>query len=312
MTRKNQQPVVCPQCSKHFTIPLSKVTMPGKRYCSSACYWESMAGKPFTPITRETIICSYCQKAVERSQSKISRSPIQFCSIQCHGLYRRQHPVDQSAGTERLRGRIDLESAPVSADRLRDLYITQQLSVEAVAEALSCGRGVALRLLNDNDIPIRPRKERSYTAASHPNDGRHTSSRVLSRERSAAWRLANPEQVSKNGVRAYLIVKAKRGPTNIETRMKTALAALDIPFETECVVDERFVCDFGFRAQRLMVECDGTHWHKTPQIHERDRLRDAALVALGYTVLHFTDTAINGDIDGCVRVITSHLTHSAS
>ena len=46
--------------------------------------------------------------------------------------------------------------------------------------------------------------------------------------------------------------------------------------------------DFFFPAHRLVVETDGWRDHGTRIAFERDRAKDAALVAAGYIVLRFT------------------------
>jgi hypothetical protein len=53
--------------------------------------------------------------------------------------------------------------------------------------------------------------------------------------------------------------------------------------------------DFLFPAQRLVVETDGWRDHGTRVAFERDRAKDAALVAAGYAVLRFTKRQIADD-----------------
>jgi predicted transcriptional regulator of viral defense system len=71
--------------------------------------------------------------------------------------------------------------------------------------------------------------------------------------------------------------------------------------------------DFFFPAHRLVVETDGWRDHGTRLAFERDRAKDAALVAAGYTVLRFTKRQIDDDPDtvaervraGCSRAFAS-------
>jgi very-short-patch-repair endonuclease len=46
--------------------------------------------------------------------------------------------------------------------------------------------------------------------------------------------------------------------------------------------------DMSYAEQRLVVEVDGLAFHATVQAAERDRRRDAALLAAGYRVLRVT------------------------
>ncbi len=50
----------------------------------------------------------------------------------------------------------------------------------------------------------------------------------------------------------------------------------------------RYVADFLWRAERLVVETDGFAFHGDRGAFERDRRRDAELTAAGFTVLRFT------------------------
>jgi predicted transcriptional regulator of viral defense system len=71
--------------------------------------------------------------------------------------------------------------------------------------------------------------------------------------------------------------------------------------------------DFHFPAHRLVVEIDGWDTHRTRIAFERDRAKDAALVAAGYIVLRFTKRQIAYDPEtvaarvraGCSRAFAS-------
>jgi predicted transcriptional regulator of viral defense system len=71
--------------------------------------------------------------------------------------------------------------------------------------------------------------------------------------------------------------------------------------------------DFFFPAHRLVVETDGWRDHGTRVAFERDRAKDAALVAAGLLVLRFTKRQIRHDPDtvaerlraGCCRAFAS-------
>jgi hypothetical protein len=78
--------------------------------------------------------------------------------------------------------------------------------------------------------------------------------------------------------------------------------------------------DFSFPAHGLIVETDGWRDHGTRVAFERDRAKDAALVAAGYVVLRFTKRQIAEDPDtvadrvraGCCRAFASAPAHAWS
>jgi very-short-patch-repair endonuclease len=51
---------------------------------------------------------------------------------------------------------------------------------------------------------------------------------------------------------------------------------------------EGYEADFAWPPQRLIIETDGHDAHGTREAFERDRLRDADLVAAGWRVVRFT------------------------
>jgi very-short-patch-repair endonuclease len=66
------------------------------------------------------------------------------------------------------------------------------------------------------------------------------------------------------------------------------------PPEVNVPVD-RFVVDFLWRKERLIVELDGWESHRARSAFEEDRARDARLVLLGFGVLRFTWRQLEAD-----------------
>jgi very-short-patch-repair endonuclease len=67
-----------------------------------------------------------------------------------------------------------------------------------------------------------------------------------------------------------------------------------------------FRVDFVWPELRLVVETDGLTYHRTPAQQSRDRLRDQAHVASGWTVLRFTHAQVRfdpGHVEGTLRAI---------
>lgn len=58
---------------------------------------------------------------------------------------------------------------------------------------------------------------------------------------------------------------------------------------------DRFLVDFLWRVQRLVVEVDGWESHRMRSAFEEDRVRDVRLNVLGFTVLRFTWRQIEDD-----------------
>jgi hypothetical protein len=68
----------------------------------------------------------------------------------------------------------------------------------------------------------------------------------------------------------------------------------DIPRPRVNTIVEGFLVDFCWPDERLIVETDGRQ-HLTRAAFERDRARDAALIARGWRVMRFTRRQVRGD-----------------
>ena len=69
---------------------------------------------------------------------------------------------------------------------------------------------------------------------------------------------------------------------------------------------DRFIVDFLWRTERLVVEVDGWESHGTRWAFEADRARDARLKLLGFDVLRFTWRQIaddRGEVASLIREV---------
>jgi very-short-patch-repair endonuclease len=74
---------------------------------------------------------------------------------------------------------------------------------------------------------------------------------------------------------------------------------------------DRFVVDFLWRRERLIVEVDGWESHGTRSAFEEDRARDARLRLLGFDVVRFTWRQLEEDSPGVARAIRALLDAAA-
>jgi very-short-patch-repair endonuclease len=73
-----------------------------------------------------------------------------------------------------------------------------------------------------------------------------------------------------------------------ERRMKLLLRQAGLPIPVTRMKVAGFKADFFWREYRLIVEFDGYQYHGHRYAFERDRRRDQAHIAAGYTVIRFT------------------------
>jgi very-short-patch-repair endonuclease len=66
---------------------------------------------------------------------------------------------------------------------------------------------------------------------------------------------------------------------------------------------EGFEVDFVWRDARLIVETDGHRHHGTRAAFERDRARDARLIAAGWRVVRFTERQVRDEADAVADLL---------
>ena len=66
---------------------------------------------------------------------------------------------------------------------------------------------------------------------------------------------------------------------------------------------ENYIADFACLDVWLVIEIDG-EYHNTPEQKEKDKVRDANLQKIGFTILRFTNNAIINDLENVLNIIT--------
>ncbi len=116
------------------------------------------------------------------------------------------------------------------------------------------------------------------------------------------WSLQNPENHIKSnrnlGYKNY-------GKTWLEEKLGWALTKLGIQFESQYPIKygidilnrpRYYFPDFAIPESNLLIECDGSYWHKNKK---RENLRESRLKELGWDVIRFSDSEIKSDLMGC-------------
>ena len=122
------------------------------------------------------------------------------------------------------------------------------------------------------------------------------------------WSLQKPENHIKSnrelGHRNY-------GRTWIEEKMGWALVQLGIQFESQYPVkygldimgrNKYYFPDFALPSDNILIECDGSYWHKSKS---KDSLRQSRLEELGWQVLRFPEKDIRNNVMVCADKVLS-------
>jgi very-short-patch-repair endonuclease len=99
--------------------------------------------------------------------------------------------------------------------------------------------------------------------------------------------------------------------SDFETLALPSLLEMGVP-RPECnawlhIDGERFLVDFLWERERVIVETDGRETHETPTACQDDRRRDQFLAATGYRVLRVTWDQMHGEREAVIRRVSRAL-----
>jgi len=124
------------------------------------------------------------------------------------------------------------------------------------------------------------------------------------------WSLQKPE----NHIKSNRNLGHKNyGKTWLEEKMGWALNKLGIKFESQYPIKygvdilnrpRYYFPDFAIPEGNLLIECDGSYWHKNKK---RENLRESRLKELGWNIIRFSDNDIETDLMGCAQKVCRFL-----
>ncbi len=99
-----------------------------------------------------------------------------------------------------------------------------------------------------------------------------------------------------------------RHRTDIEILMADALEneGIDVVEQYPIRSKHGYSLDFAIPEIKLCIECDGEHWHKIGNPH--DRKRNWFLRNRGWKILRFRGNEIKTNIDVCIKTILINIT----
>lgn len=94
------------------------------------------------------------------------------------------------------------------------------------------------------------------------------------------------------GAKGCLKFQANKEPTTIEKIVYKFLESKNIEFEKQFLIKNKFTADAYIPKLNLIVECDGSYWHRSKEAKNRDRVRDNYLAKYGYITLRLKEEEI--------------------
>jgi len=99
------------------------------------------------------------------------------------------------------------------------------------------------------------------------------------------------EACRKGGLASRKIL-AERNPTSIEKIVYEALKEMGFIFETQKLINGKFLVDAYIPSLNLVIEADGKYWHELDHIKKKDKAENAYLTKCGYNLLRLSEKEI--------------------
>ena len=238
------------------------------------------------PIQKSCVVCD------KNFTVKPSHSHLVCCSLKCKGentiklVWRRLQSLHNK----------NIE------DLFVDLYIVQKMSFRQISKHLDINERTVSKTLAMLDIPIRYLSDAVKTQWID-NEKR----RKEQGEKISDWMKNNPEKAKRNAQIGCLASFHKKGMTNIEKKMNDVFLNANLNFEIQFSVGNKFLCDFAFPKQKLIVECDGEYWHSKPHRKRLDYSKDKYLEKCGYKVIRLKGNDILKKPEKCLEKVLALL-----
>lgn len=82
-------------------------------------------------------------------------------------------------------------------------------------------------------------------------------------------------------------------PTSIEKKVYDELKARGLLFETQKIINGKFLVDAYIPSLNLIIEADGVYWHNLDRVKKKDKAENAYLDKCGFNVLRLSEDEIN-------------------
>jgi len=194
---------------------------------------------------------------------------------------------------------------------LEELYLKQNLSSNKIAEKINLSGHCVRVWLKKYNIPIKnfkisKEKENKICELYLKEYSGYEISKLLKVGLARVFKILRKNNIiirnvyrSKRTIKKIKKNRAKqvlpKRDTKIEVKIQNFLKTLGIEFFTHQYMDikHNYLCDILIPSMNLVIECDGTYWHKYPIGNDLDYIRTKELIEKGFKVLRLWEFEIN-------------------
>jgi len=104
---------------------------------------------------------------------------------------------------------------------------------------------------------------------------------------------ASPERWKELQMKGLLKQQNSKEPTSIEKKVYNELKTRGLLFETQKLINGKFIVDAYIPSLNLIIEADGDYWHSLDRVVKKDKAENAYLTKCGYNLLRLSEHEIN-------------------
>lgn len=319
--RRNRVKRVCGNCGKEFELPRSLAERQGK-FCSMECWqrsldaWENLTceccGKQFVgyksrerrfcsrscadkgrhdPVTRT---CVSCGKEYEINRYRAEHLSSHYCSRECQGRGTSQQ-VERICVVCQQKFSVSL----YVAKRGGGVYCSEACQARGQRKRVKCTCEYCGKTFERTPFAI-DKGEGRFCSYDCSNKGRQRRVACICIVCGKEFELAKSYIDDGRGrFCSQACFLRYSGETSIEQMIRKELERRGEPFEQQ-VKFKRYHVDFVLLNRNVVIECDGSYWHRLFKVVVRDRRKDDYLASLGYQVFRFTEREIRKSPSDCV------------
>lgn len=101
------------------------------------------------------------------------------------------------------------------------------------------------------------------------------------------------KKLKEYALRGLLSQQRMKEPTSIENKLYKELKRRGLLFETQKLINGRFLVDAYIPSLNLVIEADGDYWHNLERVQKKDKAENAYLTKCGYKLLRLPEHEIN-------------------
>jgi very-short-patch-repair endonuclease len=101
------------------------------------------------------------------------------------------------------------------------------------------------------------------------------------------------EKLKEYGLKGLISQQNSKEPTSIEIKLYKELETRHLLFETQVLINGKFLVDAYISDLNVIIEADGDYWHSIPRVRKKDKAENSYLKKCKYKLIRLSEKEIN-------------------